>query len=182
MHILVAVGSGVKNGNTAKLAEAFAKGAKDAGNQVDFAFLGEKKIEGCTGCGACQKLRKGCAVKDDMKELYPVIEACDMVVLASPLYFWTISGRLKAFVDRFYAFSENDRYPHKETALLMTAGDDGEETFSQAVQYYHVLADALKWTDRGMYLAGGCAGGEAAHRTMAEKHLDGAYQFGLSIK
>ncbi len=182
MHILVVVGSGVKSGNTAKLAQAFVEGAKEAGHQTDYIFLGEKRIEGCRGCGACQKGNKGCAVKDDMQELYPLLEESDMVVLASPLYFWTISGRLKSFVDRFYALSEKDRYPHKETALLMTAGDEGEETFRQAVHYYRVLADALKWADRGMYLAGGCAGGEAPKRTMDEKHLEGAYKFGLSIK
>ncbi len=182
MDILVAVGSGIRTGNTARLAEAFSRGAREAGHHVDQIFLGEKKIEGCRGCGGCQRNGNHCVLKDDMEEIYPLLEKCQMVVMASPLYFWTISGRLKSFVDRFYALSTRDIYPHKETALLMTAGDDGEGTFQEAVRCYHVLTDALKWTDCGMYLAGGCDGGEAPKRMIPEKHLKGAYEFGRSLQ
>lgn len=182
MYIAVVVGSGIKNGNTARLAKAFAAGAQAAGHRVEYIFLGEKRIEGCRGCGGCQRNGGRCVLKDDMEEIYPILKECQMVVMASPLYFWTISGRLKSFVDRFYALGKKDRYPYKETVLLMTAGDNGEETFREAVRCYQVLCSALKWSRRGMYLAGGCVGGEAEQREIKEEHLEKAYQLGMSIK
>lgn len=119
--ILVIVGSGIKNGNTDKLADAYIKGAEAAGHEITKVFLGDKEIAGCRGCGACQNGKHICAIDDVMQEIYPLLEKCDTVVLASPLYFWSISARTKAFIDRLYAISTDDKYPHKNSVLLMTA-------------------------------------------------------------
>lgn len=178
--ILVIVGSGIKNGNTDKLADAYKKGAEAAGNEITKVFLGDKEIAGCRGCGACQNGKHICAIDDVMQEIYPLLEECDTVVLASPLYFWSISARTKAFIDRLYAISTDDKYPHKNSVLLITAGDDQFWTFEQPVSYYRFVTKAIGWTDIGMYLAGGC-NGEAGKRHISEKHLEGAYLLGSTM-
>lgn len=180
MNILIITGSGIKSGNTDRLSDAFMEGAREAGHHVEKVFMGNKMIQGCMGCGACQKENHQCAIKDDMQKIYPLFEACDMVVLASPLYFWSISGKLNSFIDRLYAVSKEDKYPERNVALLMTAGDDRETTFDHAVQFYHVFAEALGWKDLGTCLAGGCIGGEGERR-IDERYLKEAYEFGKKL-
>lgn len=180
-NILVAVGSGIAGANTDRLADAFIAGARAAGHTVNKIFLGQGELSGCRGCGACQaENARGCVVQDRMQEAYPLFNACDTLVLASPLYFWTLSGQIKTFFDRLYAVSREDIYPHRDTALLMTAGDEGENTFEHAHGYYAFITAALGWTDLGSYLAGGCKGGPGKH-ALDEKHLEGARQFGLNL-
>lgn len=118
------------------------------------------RMAGCRGCGACQRNGNRCAVQDGMQQLYPLFAACDTLVMASPLYFWTITARLKSFVERLYAISVEDKYPEKETVLLMTAGDNGEHTFDQALGYFHIISGVLGGKEAGTYLAGGCTGCE----------------------
>lgn len=188
-NILVVVGSGVKSGNTNKLADAFIKGAEEAGGNVTKAYLGDKIINGCSGCNAC-RFNKPCIQKDGMTELYGLYDKCDMLVLASPLYFWMISARTKAFLERLYATAQEDpnppkgryeKYAEKECALLMTAEDDNFWTFETAVSYYRLnCVNYLGWTDKGMVLAGGC-GGSNAKRGVPEEYLEAAYKLGASL-
>lgn len=96
-----------------------------------------------------QKNGNICVQKDDMQELYQLFEQCDTLVFASPLYLWTITARLKAFIERIYALSTNDEFPEKDTYLLMTAGDDKFWTFEQSVSYYRFLTKALGWMIKG---------------------------------
>lgn len=116
-----------------------------------------------------------------MQAAYPLFEKCDTLVLASPLYFWTLSGQIKTFMDRLYAVSTEDIYPKKDTILLMTAGDDGPNTFDRAREYYEFITSALGWQNVGCYLAGGCKGGPGRHE-IEERHLTGSYQFGKMLK
>lgn len=179
--ILVHVSSWNPNGNTYRFAEAFIKGCKDAGHEVKVLFSGKASIEGCRGCGACQvNETHKCAIQDDMQKAYPMFEWCDTLVLASPLYFWTFSSKTKAFFDRLYAVSENDRYPYKETYLLMTADSDGENTFQLPVNYYQFITQALGWKNLGMCLGGGCSGDRKGH-SISEENLKKAYEAGLDL-
>lgn len=139
--ILIVQGGGRPGGNTAQLADAFARGAADAGHQVDRISLSRVQVNGCTGCNAC-RYGKPCVQKDGFSELIPQIRAADLIATASPLYFWTLSARLKAFIERFYCLAERDddpplgryeRYPVRDCALLMTSADDLFWTFEQAV-------------------------------------------------
>ena len=189
-NILVVVGSGRKRGNTDQLADAFMEGAVEAGHNVTKAFLGDKVLNGCFGCNAC-RWGKPCVQKDAMTEIYPLYVKCDTVVLASPLYFWTITARLKAFLERLYAVAEEDpnppkgryeRHAQKSCALLMTAADDLFWTFEQAVAYYRFnCVNYLGWKDKGMVLAGGC-GGSPTPRCIADtRHLLNAKEFGRNF-
>lgn len=107
-----------KKGNTSKLADDFCEGATKAGHKINKVFLGDKELSGCNGCEACKCKNRKCIIKDDMQEIYLLFEQCDTIVLASPLYFWTISAKTKAFIERLYAISENDQYPYKESVFI----------------------------------------------------------------
>ena len=190
MNILVVVGSSRKNGNTDKLALAFQRGAEEAGHQAEQIFLGDQTVNGCLGCNAC-RYGKPCIQKDDYQAMVPAIKKADMIVFASPLYFWTISAKLKAFIERFYCIAEEDpnpplgryeKYPDKDCALLMTAEDNFFWTFEQAVSYYRfALVRYIGFRDRGMVLAGGCGGTNRKRIIEQTPFLDQAYEFGKKI-
>lgn len=173
--------AGTRHGNTDRLTDAYIKGLAERGHSVTKVYLGSMRIEGCRGCGACQRLAYRCAVQDGMQQIYPLFAACDTVIMASPLYFWTITSRLKAFIERLYAISTEDRYPQKDVVLLMTAGDDNDTTFEQPKRYFRLLNQALGWKEVGVYCAGGCTGCEKTAREIDNVHLENAYQMGLKL-
>lgn len=178
--ILVVIGCGKKNGNTEQLADSFIKGATEAGHQVKKAFLGDKTIKFCMGCNAC--VSKGrCIHKDDMNELYDDYNDCDMIVLASPLYYWTLTGMLKTFLDRLFGSGADDK-KEKESVLLITARLEAPETFEQVISYYQFhCIKYMGWKNKGMVLAGGC-GGVYEDRLIAQtKYLEEGYNLGKSV-
>lgn len=188
--ILVIQGGGRPNGNTDQLVKAFVKGAIDAGHKVELISLVKNEVKGCLGCNAC-RYGKPCVQKDSFNETVPKIMEADLLVFASPLYFWTISSRIKAFIERFYCIAEEDknpplgryeRYTEKDCALLMTAADDFFWTFEQAVSYYKfTLVNYIGFHDKGMLLAGGCGDTNGKPRIDKTGHLSAAYQFGKKI-
>lgn len=180
-NVLVLMSAGTRLGNTDRLTDAYIKGLVERGHSVTKVYLGSMRIEGCRGCGACQRLAHRCAVQDGMQDIYPLFASCDTVVMASPLYFWTITSRLKAFIERLYAISADDKYPQKDSVLLMTAGDNKETTFEQPQRYFRLLNEALGWKAVGVYCAGGCTGCEKTARQIDQQHLDEAYQMGLEL-
>ena len=179
--ILVIMSAGTKLGNTDRLTDAYIKGLVERGHSVTKVYLGSMRIEGCRGCGVCQRLAHQCTVRDDMQDIYPLFAECDTVVIASPLYFWTITAKLKSFIDRLYAISVDDKYPQKDSVLLMTAGDDNDTTFEQPIRYFRLLNQALGWNEVGLYCAGGCTGCEKLARQIDKVHLENAYKLGLEL-
>lgn len=190
-NILVVRGGGRANGNTAQLVAAFARGAADAGHAVEVVSLDEVQVNGCLGCNAC-RFGKPCVQKDGFNALAPKIRAADLLVFASPLYFWTLSSKLKAFIERFYCLAEEDpapplgryeRYPVKASALLMTSADDFFWTFEQAARYYQLaIVNYIGFEDKGMLLAGGCGDTNGRPRIGETTHLDDAYAFGRGLE
>lgn len=190
-NILVVRGGGRANGNTAKLVAAFARGAADAGHAVEVVSLDEVQVNGCLGCNAC-RFGKPCVQKDGFNALAPKIRAADLLVFASPLYFWTLSSKLKAFIERFYCLAEEDpapplgryeRYPVKASALLMTSADDFFWTFEQAARYYQLaIVNYIGFEDKGMLLAGGCGDTNGRPRIGETTHLEEAYAFGRGLE
>lgn len=189
-NILIIQGGGRSNGNTSQLVDSFMNGAKESGNSVELISLIKNEVKGCLGCNTC-RYGKPCVQKDSFNALIPSIKNADCIVFASPLYFWTISSRMKAFIERFYCIAEEDadppfgryeKYPVKDCALLMTAADDFFWTFQQAVSYYQfALVNYIGFKDKGMVLAGGC--GDTNGRPQIDKtiHLQEAYEFGKHI-
>lgn len=178
--IMILNGSPRRKGNTSALIESFTKGAKDSGNSVTEFFLDEMDIHACKGCfGGGKNPDSPCAQKDDMDKIYPVYKEADLVVLATPLYYWTISGQLKCAFDRLFAVAECDpdcRNPKKESVLLMAAEGHG---FEETLYWYDRLEKHLGWKSIGKVLCGGVM----AVGDIAEKpELQEAYELGKSIR
>lgn len=189
-NILIIQGGGRPKGNTAQLVEHFIKGAEEAGHKTELVSLLKYEVKGCLGCNAC-RYGKPCIQKDSFNEIVPKIKNADCIVFASPLYFWTVSARIKAFVERFYCIAEEDidpplgryeKYPVKDCALLMTSADNFFWTFEQAVSYYRfTLVNYIGFHDKGMLLVGGC--GDTNGRPQIDKtdYLRQVYEFGKVI-
>ena len=179
--IVILNGSPRKKGNTAGLTASFAEGARSAGNEVAEFFLQGMQIHGCLGCfGGHSGKDCPCVQKDDMAEIYPKVKEADVVVLASPLYYWTISGQLKTVIDRLFALEEGDgqklRGNGKAGVLLMAAEGNG---FEDSLTYFNHLMDHLQWKNLGSVLAGGNA---AVGDIAGKPELKKAYDLGASIR
>ena len=102
--ILILEGSPRPNGNSCILSNEFARGAEEAGNQVEKIQLSRKKLSGCLGCNACYRNGGTCVQKDDMEEIRAKMLESDVIVLASPIYFYSMTAQMKTLIDRTYAF------------------------------------------------------------------------------
>ncbi|MGE5633315.1 MAG: flavodoxin family protein [Caulobacteraceae bacterium] len=128
MKVLALLGSPRRKGNTALLLDEYIRGIKDSHKDAEITkiFLQEKAIKNCMACEACHNVPVGkCAIKDDMQELYPLFREADMVIYATPVYWWSVSAQLKAFMDRCYALGPiADSFAGKKAVLLMTYGGE----------------------------------------------------------
>ena len=189
-NILVIQGGGRAHGNTSQLVDAFIKGAQESGHSVEKVSLNKTEVRGCIGCNAC-RYGKPCVQKDGFNELVPKIKSADLIVFASPLLFWTLSSKIKAFIERFYCIAEKDsnpplgryeKYPIKDAALLMTSADNFFWTYEQAVSYYKfAIINYIGFHDKGMVLAGGCGDTNGKPQIDKTTHLLEAYNFGKTI-
>lgn len=157
--ICILNGSPRSNGNTKGLIESFMKGAEAAGNEVTCFDLQKMNIHGCLGCCSGGKdAASPCVQKDDMEKIYPVYKEADIVVLASPMYYWGISGQLKCTFDRLFAVAEltpNYENPKKDCILLMAAEGNTEDNFAPVKAFYEGLTAHLGWNNVGIIYAGG---------------------------
>jgi multimeric flavodoxin WrbA len=145
--ILVLLGSPRRKGNSAILAGKIAEGAKSKGANVKTVFLHGLKISPCTACYACQKPKsKGCSIDDDMQPLYRAMLEADAWVIASPVYWFTLSSQTKLWMDRCLAFPAYGKEPFegKRIAIAMTYG--GEDPFdSGCVNALRTFQDAYSY-------------------------------------
>lgn len=179
-NIVILNGSPRKTGNTSALVQAFTEGAESAGNTVTAFFLGTMDIRGCKGCFGGRSSREcPCVQKDDMAKIYPAVRESDVVVLATPLYYWTFSGQLKTTLDRLFALEEDDgnrlRGNGRAGALLMAAEGSA---FEDALLYFDHLMEHLRWKSLGHVLAGG--NGDAGD-IKGKPELQQAYDLGRSV-
>jgi multimeric flavodoxin WrbA len=146
--VLILLGSPRKKGNSAILAARIAKGAVKAGAKVETVFLHGLKIAPCNSCYACQKEKsKGCAIKDAMQDLYPKLLAADAWVIASPVYWFTMSAQTKLFMDRCFALLAygQDVFAGKRIAIAMSYGD-ADPFVSGCVNALRTFQDAFNYT------------------------------------
>jgi multimeric flavodoxin WrbA len=121
--ILVLTGSHRKGGNSDRLADAFINGAKQAGHEVVKFSTADKHIKGCIGCNTCFSTGTACSVTDDFAELAPILEQVDVIVFATPVYWFTFPVPLKAAIEKFYSYFSTKRpMKIKECALLACGG------------------------------------------------------------
>ena len=177
--IVVLNGSPRKRGNTSSLVREFVRGAESTGNSVTEFLLDDMNIHGCKGCfGGGKNPDSPCVQKDDMDKIYPFYKEADIVVLATPLYYWTISGQLKCAFDRLFAVAECDsdcRNPKKECILIMAAEGHG---FEETLYWYDRLEKHMGWKNIGKILCGGVMDiGDIEGR----KELTEAYELGKTV-
>lgn len=178
--IVILNGSPRKNGNTSALTAEFKNGAESTENTVTEFFLDSMNINGCKGCfGGHSGNEFPCVQKDDMRQIYPAVKECDVVVLATPLYYWNMSGQLRTAVDRLFALEEGNgnllRGHNRACVLLMAAEGYG---FEDVLLYYEHLTEHLKWKNLGHVLAGG--NGNIGD-ILDKSELEQAYELGKSI-
>ena len=179
-RIVILNGSPRPNGNTSALTAQFKKGAEEAGNSVTEFQLSKMKLHGCLGCWQGGKdPEHPCVQRDDMEQIYPVYREADVVVLASPLYYWFISGHLKNAFDRLFAIAECDpnyRNPKKESVLIMAAEGAG---FEESEHCYDHLEKNIGWKSLGKVLCGWVT---QLGDIEGKPELETAFQLGRSIQ
>ena len=158
-NILVLTGSPRIGGNSDKLAEAFISGAKQVGHTTVKYVTAQKNIEGCIDCKTCFSKGDACSFPDDFNELAPLVEQADMIVLATPLYWFTFTAQMKLAIDKFISFLIGGKtLKIKECALLVCGGDPDPSCFEGIVASYKSIARHMKWQDAGTIIAPGVYG------------------------
>ena len=163
--------------NSDMLADKFAEGARSAGHEVEKISLTGKNIQFCKGCFACQKLGR-CVIKDDVNDITAKVLEADVVVWATPIYYYEMSGQMKTLIDRMNAMYPLD-YKFRDVYLLTTAAEDEEETPKRAE------TGLTGWIDcyPKSRLAGTlfCGGVNEAREIDGNKKLQEAFEMGKNI-
>ena len=139
--VLVLSASPRKGGNSDLLCDQFMLGATDAGHQVEKIFLRDKRIGHCTACDACQGNGGRCVQQDDMAEILDRMIRADVIVMATPVYFYTMNGQMKTLIDRTYA-----RYTEiidKEFYFIMTAAVKRKDLLERTLESFRGFTSCL---------------------------------------
>ena len=158
------------------LVEEFARGAREAGHAVERVDVDRLRVRPCTGCVACG-YEGPCAAHDDMQDLRAKLLAADMIVFATPLYYYGMSAQLKTVVDRFCAFNSSLMRKHVKTALLTVAWNADDWTFEALEAHYNTLVRYLAMQDCGCVHGYGCG---TPAMTRSSRYPAAAYALGRS--
>ena len=150
MNILILQSSPRANGNTAWMAEEYKKAAEAAGHEVKLVNVSKKKIAGCLACEYCHTKGNGaCIQKDDMQELYPLMAEAEVLVLAAPIYYFTMNAQIQAPIQRMYCVNSPAKV--KKMALLMSSYSPG--VYDGAKAEYRDICNYWKVEDTGIVTA-----------------------------
>lgn len=182
-HVLVFLGSPRKKANSSVLAGQIAAGARAAGAEVETFVLHEMDIRPCRACEGChQPGSRGCVINDDMQMLYPKLRAADAFVIASPIYWFTVSAQTKLLMDRWYALidSPGNALRGKRIAIALTYGDSDPFT-SGAVNALRTFQDAFHFV--GAEIVGMVYGTASREGEIADNQalLERAYRLGQQL-
>lgn len=176
MRVLVLNGSARPMGGTKAMADALARGAREVGHMVDVVDVARMDIHGCLGCDWCRTKGDGaCVQRDDMDRIYPLWDAADVIVLASPVYYGSFCGQLHCLIHRSYAGDKPKSC--KATALLLCSGSKG--VYGAAERIYHgFIQGYYKVRDLGVVEA---TTEEATSEEMAERLAEFGRSIGLDV-
>ena len=150
MKVLILQGSPRANGNTAWMAEECRKAAEAAGHEVTLVDVAHKKIAGCLACEYCHGKGNGaCIQKDDMQELYPLLAEAEVLVLAAPIYYFTMSAQIQATIQRIY----NMNKPPKVKKMAMLLSSYSPNVYDGAIGEYHGIQSYWGVEDAGIVTA-----------------------------
>lgn len=175
MKIIVLTGSPHPNGTSAKLVEEFLKGGTEAGNQVERFDTAILKIHPCLACGYCRRKGKGCIQQDDMQTIYKSLLQSDVIVFASPLYYYGLTAQLKTALDRFYAISR--QLKDKEIILLLAFSDDDISAADGVLCSFRSMCDHLSMRMSKTVFAKGCPTADS----LDAQYLQQAYEIGKRV-
>jgi multimeric flavodoxin WrbA len=136
--VLVLSASPRKGGNSDLLCDQFMLGAKEAGNQAEKIFIRDKKINYCVACDAC-KGNGSCVHQDDMAEVLDKMIAADVIVMATPVYFYTMDAQMKTLIDRTVARYTEIR--NKEFYFIVTAADGSKSALERTIDGFRGFTD-----------------------------------------
>lgn len=176
--VLILSGSPRKGGNSDILCDQFMKGAIEQGNEVEKIFIAEKKIAPCSGCYFCRKSGGRCALNDDMGEILQKIIDCDVLVLSSPVYFYSMSAQLKMVIDRTVA--RWTEIANKDLYYITTAAESDDDTMDGTLAAMRGFAKCIDgYYEQGvLYGKGVSEKGEVVNRP---ELMQIAYEMGLSV-
>ncbi|MGN0689859.1 MAG: flavodoxin family protein [Oscillospiraceae bacterium] len=174
--VLILSGSPRKGGNSDLLCDEFMRGAIESGNEAEKIRIAEKNIGYCKACYACKK--DGiCAIKDDMTEILEKMHSADVIVLASPVYFYSIDAQLKAVIDR--TVSQWTKLKNKEFYYIMTAAEDSKTVMDCTLECMRGFAVCLDGSvEKGVIYGKGVYEKGEIKNTTAFKQ---AYEMGKTI-
>ncbi len=129
--VLVLSASFRKHGNSDLLCDEFIKGAKEAGNKVEKIYLNDKHINFCKGCGVCNSTHK-CIQQDDMAEILDKMVNADVIVMATPIYFYAMNGQMKTLIDR--TVPRYTEISNKDFYFILAAADDNKDNLARALE------------------------------------------------
>jgi multimeric flavodoxin WrbA len=153
-NIVILSGSPRKGGNTDLLAAAFIEGAEAAGHNVQLFRVADMNIGGCLGCGHCFEEKGVCVQKDDMPPVLETLRKADVLVLASPIYYWNVTAQLKLAIDRMYPLI-SVKAKIQRAAMLLTCGNKSDDVNEGAVFMLSRLCRAYSWDNAGTVTAAG---------------------------
>jgi multimeric flavodoxin WrbA len=139
-RVLILSSSPRKKGNSNALCDRFMEGAVEAKHQVEKVVLAEKKINYCTGCYACRGNGR-CAQKDDMAQVLDSMVAADVIVMATPVYFYTMCAQMKTVIDRTVA--RYTRITNKDFYFIMTAADSNKAALERTIEGFRAFTSCL---------------------------------------
>ena len=177
MNILILQGSPNVKGSTAVLADEFTRGAREAGHTVTRVDVARLDIAPCTGCVACG-YEGPCVQHDDMDGLRKQILAADMLVLATPLYYYGMTAQLKTVIDRFCSANSSITGRRLRSALLTVAWNADDWTFDALEAHYDTLVRYLSLRDCGRVLGYGCG---SVGMTRRSRFPQEAYELGRGL-
>ncbi len=150
MNIVILQASPRAKGSTAWMAEEYKKAAEAAGHQVTLVNVAHKKIAGCLACEYCHGKGNGaCIQKDDMQDLYPIMAEAEALVLAAPIYYFTLCAQIQAPIQRMYCVNKPAKV--QKMALLLSSYSPG--VYDGAKAEYRDICNYWSATDTGVVTA-----------------------------
>jgi multimeric flavodoxin WrbA len=141
-RVLVLSSSPRRGGNSDLLCDQFVNGSKEAGHPAEKIFLKDKKINYCTGCGTCIDKGKSCSQKDDMAEVLDKMVEADVIVMATPVYFYTMCAQMKTLIDRTCA--RYTEIKNKEFYFIVTAADTNKRAMERTLEEFRGFTYCLE--------------------------------------
>lgn len=164
MKVVSVLGSPRENGNSATIANRFCATAEKLGSEVKTYVLNNLNYKGCQGCFLCKTKLDKCALNDDLTEVLEAIREADVLVMASPVYYWDISGQLKSFMDRTFSYLVPDFItnpkksrlePGKKLVFILAQNNPDRNSFPDIFQKYDYFFKAYGFTERHLIRAFG---------------------------